>query len=437
MNRARRLSVMAWMGVAALLVFIPACGTKSGGAATDAGATEGGVGGIAGTNGAGAGGKSAGGAGTGGAGLSSVGGMSGAAAGGAASAGSSGSSTIDAAVGDGAADGPVIPGPVADATVVLFLVDGMTTEAVQTAIGAGASHFKLLWDEGVRVEVAHSTSPAAVIQLPQGAPGGTQPWARATSGNVAVHTGCHLFESKQMDDIFLAARAGGLKSVYSGGDDNYAIFTTADFHYGMMMDDATTVQLAVDHLKKDKVRLLRLHLQRVRDFWKGPADKTNPASAYIQQLLVVDRLLGDLVDALTDAGVWDRTYLVVAADHGMGQAASSTHQASTASSWNPFMAFRGPRLKRGTTIPYAELPDIAVTTVALLGLPPLRGHLDPAVTLPVRGPTGTLLTNLFEGAPRDLAHPRYIEQCLAKGQSCTSASDDYAPYRQTMLNLIR
>lgn len=321
--------------------------------------------------------------------------------------------------------------------MVLFLVDGVMYEAVQTAVANGATNFGFVLANGVRVVTSHSTSPAAVIQLPAGSPGGTQPWARATSGNVAVHTGCHLFESRQMDDIFLAARAGGIKSVFSGGDANYAVFTTADFHYGTMMDDDVTVQRAIDHLRNDGVRLLRLHLQRVRDSWRGPADKTNPASLYIRHLLEVDTLLGSLIQALKTAGVWENTYLVVAADHGMGQASGSTHPAATPSSWNPFMAFYGPGLKRGATIPYAELPDIAVTTVRFLGLPPLRGHLDPLVSIPVKGATGTVLTNLFAGAPADVIHPRYVEKCLAMGTACTSAGDDFAPYRQTMLNLIR
>jgi hypothetical protein len=321
--------------------------------------------------------------------------------------------------------------------VVLFLVDGLMYEAVQTAIAAGAQNLRMVLEGGVRVETSHSTSPAAVIQLPAGAPGGPQPWARATSGNVAVHTGCHLFESNQMDDIFLGARAAGLKSVFSGGDDNYAVFTTADFHYGMRMEDAVTVQHAIDHLKADRVRLLRLHLQRVRDFWSGPGDKNDPASPYIKHVLEVDGLLGMLIQALKDAGVWSSTYLVLAADHGMGQTSASAHVASTASSWDPFMAFYGPDLKKGATIPYAELPDIAVTTMRFLRLPPLKGHLDPRVTLPVKGATGTVLTNLFQGAPAELAHPRYIEKCLAMGAACMSTGDDFGPYRQIMLALIK
>jgi len=325
----------------------------------------------------------------------------------------------------------------ASPTVVLFLVDGMTPAALDTAVSAGANHFAFVLDNGVRVVTAHSTSPAAVIQLPDGSPGGTQPWGHATSGNVAVHTGCHLFESSQMDDIFLAAREAGIRSVFSGGDANYAVFTTADFHYGTMMDDATTVDHAITHLQKDGAHLLRIHLQRVRDSWTGPQSATDPGSPYVAHLLEVDGLLGRLIDALGAAGVWDNTYLVVAADHGMGQATSSSHPASTPSSWDPFMAFYGPGLKRGATIPYAELPDVAVTAAHFLGVRPLRGHIDPAVTLAVKGTTGTVLTNLFQGQPDSLDHPRYVERCLEMGSTCTSSGDDFGPYRQTMLSLIR
>jgi hypothetical protein len=329
------------------------------------------------------------------------------------------------------------PPPVTATTVVLFLVDGLTDQSVQTAVASGATNLARVLAEGVRVETARSTSPAAVIQLPPGSPAGEQPWGRASSGNVAVHTGCHLFESADMDDIFRAARAAGIRSVFAGGDDNYAVFTTADFHYGMRLDDAVVVQRAIDHLRNDQVRLLRLHLQRIRDFWTGPADARDPASPYLAHLREVDALLGTLIQALEEAGVWPSTYLIVAADHGMTQGTASAHPSNEPSSWQPFIAFRGPDLKKGATIPYAELPDLGVTTVRFFGLPPLRGHLDPRVTLPVRGATGTVLTNLFEGAPADLAHPRLIEACLARGAACLGTGDDFSGYRQVMLELLR
>ena len=322
---------------------------------------------------------------------------------------------------------------------MLFLVDGLMAEALQTAIDRGAPNLRSVVQGGVRVETVHGTSPAAVIQLPPGSPGGTEPWGFASSGNVAVHTGCHLFESRQMDDLFLAARDAGMKSVFAGGADNYSVFTTPDFHYGAWMDDPTAVGHAIRHLRDDGARLLRVHLQRIRDVWTGPGDKTSPGSAYIQHLaVVIDGLLGDLLRALDEAGLRDRTFLVLAADHGMDESGVSNHAAGYPSSWRPALVFSGPGLKRGATIPYAELPDVGVTVAHLLGLRPLRGHLDPPPGLPpaARGPSGTVLTNLKEGAPADLAHPRYLERCLQMGPACTSSGDDYGVYRQAMLGLL-
>ena len=230
----------------------------------------------------------------------------------------------------------------------MFLIDGLMDEAVQTAVASGAGNLAFVLANGVRVQTARTTSPAAAIQLPDG----TRPWGAASSGNVAVHTGCHLFESSRMDNIFLAARAAGMKSVFSGGHDNYVVFTTPDFHYaGMTLDDATVVQHAIDHMKRDGARLLGLHLQRIRDFGPGRPTRQNPDSPYIKHLLEVDALLGRLIQALRDSGIWDSTYLIVAADHGMGETSISEHGPTALSSWQPFIAFYGPDWSRGPPSP--------------------------------------------------------------------------------------
>jgi hypothetical protein len=330
--------------------------------------------------------------------------------------------------GSGSADPSGIPD---DATVVLFLIDGLQTATVQTGIANGAANLKFLIDNGVTAETVHSTSPAARLQLPDA----SLPWGNATSGNVAAHTGTHLFESNQMDDIFLAASKAGIKSVFAGGDANYAVFTTPDFEYSGDISDAEVVQHAVDHLQNDQVRLIRVHLQRIRDFWDGPGSETDPSSAYVQHLIEIDDLLGDLRQALEQQGAWNHTYVVLSSDHGMGQTTGSDHPPSTLSSWKNVMFFYGPGVKKGATIPYAELPDIAVLTAHLLKLPPLQGHTDPAVSLTHKGVTGTLLTNIFEGQPDALQHPRYIEQYLNTG-TYTGSGTSYADYRLGMLEIL-
>jgi hypothetical protein len=334
--------------------------------------------------------------------------------------------------GGGGSDGTAGGNP-PKTTVVLFLIDGLEPSAARTAAASGAVNLKFVMENGVVVQTAHPTSPAGRTTLPDG----SLPWGNATSGNVAVQSGTHLFEAAAdgMDDIFKAARAAGLKSVFTGGDANYSALTTADFHYAATVSDEQVVQQALTHLRNDKVRLLRLHLQRIRDDWTGPADVTDPGSAYVKHIVASDALLGQLRQALVDEGVWDSTYLVVTADHGMGQTAASAHLASSASSWDIFMAFYGPDLKKGATIPYAELPDVAVTAARFLGMRPLQGHTG-AVSLARKGPTGTVLTNLFTGAPDDLPHPRFVEQYLNMN-TFEGAGDDYGAYRGAMLNLLK
>jgi hypothetical protein len=334
----------------------------------------------------------------------------------------------------GAGDGGLMDGgPVnPSTTVVIFIIDGLPYQAVQTAVANGATNIKFLLDNGVRAELSHSSSPAVTVQLPDG----SRPNGGATSGNTTVHTGTHLIEapSAGMDDIFKATTAAGIQSVFVGDDNNYSIYTTPTYHSIVTTDDAV-LSYAVMQLKTNHVRLLRIHMQRIRDVWSGPAGMTNASSMYILHLLQNDQHIGTLVQALKDEGVWDSTYFVLASDHGMGSTAASAHVPSQPSSWNNLLVFYGPGLKKGTTIPYAELMDVPVTVVHFFGLPPLKGHTDPNVTLAQKGPTGIFLSNLYAGTPPDLAtHPRYIDQYLMTSFPTT---DDYAPYREGMIRLIR
>ena len=112
----------------------------------------------------------------------------------------------------------------------------------------------------------------------------------------------------------------------------------------------------------------------------------------------------------------------------------SNHPASVPSSWKPYMNFYGPGVKRGESIPYAETPDIALMVVHVLGLSPLKGHTDPNVSVTPRGTTGTLLTNIFEGNPRELPHPAFIRRYLESVH--WQPSDEFAEYRVAMLKYI-
>ena len=253
---------------------------------------------------------------------------------------SAGSSGGPAGGGGGGAGGtPPQTGIPDDATVILFLVDGLQQATLDTGMANGATNMKFLVDNGVTSETSYSTSPAARLTLP---PNDAQPWGNATSGNVAVHTGCHLHESRMMDDIFLAAGAADIVSVFSGGDANYATFTNPDFEYADNLPDAEVMSLAIGHIVSDDARLIRLHFQRIRDDWSGPAGETMANSPYVQRLVAIDALLGELRTALETKGVWDRTYIILTADHGMGQSSSSDHNPNVRSSWENVAVFYGP-----------------------------------------------------------------------------------------------
>jgi hypothetical protein len=316
--------------------------------------------------------------------------------------------------------------------VLMFIIDGLQSDAAAIAMNHGARALKFLHDHGVWVEEAYCVSPAPRLQLPDG----SLPWGTASPPNVAMHTGTHVFECRAMDDIFLAARRSGIKSIFAGGALNYKEFNTADFCYYSSTDpDSVMVQHAIDHFTHDGVRLIRLHLQRLRNFWTGPDGKLDPAGPYQQYLLTLDHYLEKLVDMFQAAGVWDSTYVIVAGDHGMGMTSESEHPPSVISSWKPYMNFYGPGLKTGASIPYAESPDIALLVDYVLHLSPLQGHRDTTVDVVPRGTTGTLLTNAFVGTPRALQHPMLIRRYLEK--TGWAPSDDYGDYRRAMLAMMR
>ena len=315
--------------------------------------------------------------------------------------------------------------------LLMFIIDGLQSDAAKVAMENGAHNLKFFFDNGVWAKEAYCACPAAIAYLPDG----SRPWGTAAPPNVAMHTGTHVFESKQMDDIFLAARRAGIRSVFSGSAENYKVFNTADYSFAVSNADSAVIEFAIAHLRLDGARLLSIHVQETRRNWTGPEDKIKPGSKYQNYLLTVDHMLGKLMNALKDEGVWDSTYVIVASDHGMGMTKESNHTASILSSWQPYMNFYGPGIKKGATIPYAESPDIALMIDFLLRLPPLQGHTDPTVSIDPPGTTGTLLTNIFENNPTDLEHPKLIRKYLESKE--WKPSDDYAEYRAAMITFVK
>jgi hypothetical protein len=317
-------------------------------------------------------------------------------------------------------------------TLLLFIIDGIQSDAIKVAMANGAVNFKFLYDNGVWVDHAYSVSPSPYLRLPDG----SLPWGTSSPPNVAMHTGTHVFESRNMDDIFLEGRKVHIKSVFAGGASNYKDFNTADFFYcSNSCTDSFLVQFGIDHFKNDGARLIEIHTQRIRNHWHGPKDKLEPNSDYQKYLLYLDHLLGKMIETLKKAGVWDSTYLIVCGDHGMGDTEHSEHPASVMSSWEPYMNFYGPGIKKGKTIPYAESPDIAIMIDHLLRMPQLKGHFDSNVDVTPKGTTGILLTNIFVGQPDTLKRPHLIQRFLESTKN--DRSDDYGQYRASMISYLK
>jgi len=314
--------------------------------------------------------------------------------------------------------------------VVQFIIDGLMKDAAETAIQAGAVNLAFFANNGVVVEDAYSNSPVGRVKLPDG----SEPWGGASPPNIGMHTGTHVFETQDIDDIFLSARRNSIKSVYVGGHSLYAIFQTPDIHYAEIMPDQKVVDLAIKHIKEDGASLVRLHLQEIRSSWKGPLDKTNPDTDYIKAILNADAQLGKLVAFLKREGLWDTTFFIISADHGMGTLKKSNHLSEQLSSWQIYMNFYGPGIKKGATIPYAESPDVALLTNHFMGLKPLRGYTHLPEHLKQSKTTGTFLNNIFEGNPSALKHPQWIKKYLDKNAS--SPPNDYLHYRKAMLDFI-
>lgn len=315
--------------------------------------------------------------------------------------------------------------------VLVFIIDGLQRDAAEVAAANGAANLKFLINNGVIVKEAYCTSPAPRMYLPDG----SLPWGTSSSPNVAMHTGTHVFESRNIDDIFLSARRAKIKSVFAGGAINYNEFTTPDFCYAGEFSDSAVVQYGIKHFLNDHTMLIRLHLQRIRDSWSGPVDKLKPGSPYQKAIMNADALLGKMIKMFRDRNVWDNTYVIVAGDHGMGLEKESEHPPSVSSSWSTFMCFYGPGIKKGKSIPYAETPDLAIMINHFLKLQPLQGYPDRRISFVPRGTTGTFLSNIFEGNPENIQHPMLIRKYLESKN--WKPSDDFAEYRLAMLSYMK
>lgn len=133
---------------------------------------------------------------------------------------------------------------------------------------------------------------------------------------------------------------------------------------------------------------------------EDPATAHFGQQRHLLQLGMADRLLGEHLDRLEAIGDFDRSFVIVSADHGIsfvpGERSRGIGQANTAGIANVPLLYKEPGQRSGTVQPQpVELIDVVPTIAAALGLDPpwpFDGRdmfaADPARRRQVRGPFG-------------------------------------------------
>jgi hypothetical protein len=142
------------------------------------------------------------------------------------------------------------------------------------------------------------------------------------------------------------------------------------------MTDDQVVEQAVELLKDQDIRFMRVHLQTPGSMGTTVAMRSDGkpysgniwgiGSPYVSTIEHADKLLGDFVSFLKKSGKWDDTVLIVTSDHG--QSNVGWHPMLDEDSWSTSLVFVGPGIARGRKLSYFEHTDLAPTIAWLLEL---------------------------------------------------------------------
>lgn len=126
-----------------------------------------------------------------------------------------------------------------------------------------------------------------------------------------------------------------------------------------------TMAAAVKHLREKKPTLLFVHLDNVDHAGHQVGWFTEP---YFEEVRMADRLIGDMLAALREAGLEKNTVVLVTADHG---GKDKKHGGNTMGELEIPWIIAGPGIKRGFTITDpVNTWDTAATLARLLGVRP-------------------------------------------------------------------
>ena len=168
---------------------------------------------------------------------------------------------------------------VANPVVVHFMVDGIDANTVRTATAQRRHDAGLAAQGGCR--------PPTPTTARARRPGSIFPTARVPGAAARARTSrCtrgRICSSRTTSTISFSARGGRASCRCSRADrrTTRSSRTPTHLYYGANeLTDAMVVDHGLQHLTKDNARLLRLHLQHIRNAWRGPVqhDRTRSQS---------------------------------------------------------------------------------------------------------------------------------------------------------------
>jgi len=104
----------------------------------------------------------------------------------------------------------------------------------------------------------------------------------------------------------VANGATNIKFLIDNGVTAQSVYTTSPAATAQLPDGTLPWDNATSGHVAARVRLIRLHLQRIRDFWGGPASETTPTSPYIQHLVEAPSLHRKVLEHWHLHGLWYR-----------------------------------------------------------------------------------------------------------------------------------
>ena len=269
---------------------------------------------------------------------------------------------------------------------VLFYFDGLHPDAIERF---NLPNLKRLQAEGTSVEEAIMTFPWHPTTGAYGLMHTTSlPNPITMTGNLFLRPNQPMLQDQFPRDVDTAIATGS--KAYDSISTGFEIVNLLD------VSDAELTDIILETLERHDPKFYRIQLQDVGragqnttnapDGTPWQADIWHPESPYAEAAREADQQLGRLIAKMEELGRWDSTFFVFMAD---GQSRYGWHLPMDEESWRTPMIVRGPGVRAGQSIPYAEIIDIVPTMANAIGVEP-----------PNPGPgSGRVLEEFFVNGP--------------------------------------